>query len=445
MDIYLKPSMFNRLINTCNGVVLYNSYIGVDSIIELSGDDAKTANEMLSSTYIILDDKNGKLKSKLVERGYLVPSDIDEKSRRERLMIETIFSNDLRLIIHTTENCNFRCEYCALDFHKKDLDLSTQDRIIKFIRKNIRFYNRVIIDWFGGEPLLNIAAIERISREVKECCHKAHKQYVASITTNGYLLSPTNVNRLYNANVYKICVTIDGIKETHNRQRHLLNGMPTFDRIIENLKSIRDNKSLSLDVIIRTNISLEISQILDEYYKYYNELFGHDKRFSLFVRLVGNWGGSRVDAFKPSIINRSSYKDIYHRFINYCGNISFRNNYSDLEPAGCACGAMYKNKYTIDVSGNVHKCDTPMESGKIGYIDESGKMVLDEDMHYKWISPYGDKPKECDDCFFSCSCFMLTCPKKRALDKNNQCEDFIAGIDELILLCNNNIKRGKHK
>lgn len=443
MSKNFKPSMFNRVIRTGYSTVVYNSYMGTKSIIQVFDDDENKVNSLLSLPKVEIDDKSDGIAKELIERGILVPFDADEKARREKLMIESIFSNDLYLVIHTTENCNFRCEYCALNFHKRNLEVNTQEKIIKFIRKNIRFFNRVIIDWFGGEPLLNISAIEYISEQVKECCLKAHKQYIASVTTNGYLLTPVNVKKLLKANVFKICVTIDGIQETHDKQRHLSNGMPTFEKIINNLINIRNDKSLTMmDIVIRTNISLEISQKLEKYYIYYNELFGNDRRFSLFIRLVGDWGGSRIDNFKKSLIERSSYKYIYNKLMNCDGKIIFRNNFSDLEPAGCVCSAVYRNKYTIDVLGNIHKCDTPLENGKIGYIDDAGKMILNEDQHYKWISPFREKSVECDNCFFSCACFMLTCPKKRVVDCDNSCGDFLSGIDELILMYNNSIQKG---
>ena len=92
-------------------------------------------------------------------------------------------------------------EYCALDFVKKPLDDVVAKSIVKFIRKNISKYSSVVISWFGGEPLLNIDAIEEISKEVISICKCAKKQFYASITTNGFLLTKKNIDTLYRCHV----------------------------------------------------------------------------------------------------------------------------------------------------------------------------------------------------------------------------------------------------
>lgn len=93
-------------------------------------------------------------------------------------------------------------------------------------------------------------------------------------------------------------VTIDGIQSTHDNQRVLVDGSGSFKKIIDNLKYISENIiSRNLKVIIRTNITQDIYDVLKDYYEYYNLTFGHDKRFSLFVRPAGDWGGERVKVF----------------------------------------------------------------------------------------------------------------------------------------------------
>ena len=133
MSKNFKPSMFNRVIRTGYSTVVYNSYMGTKSIIQVFDDDENKVNSLLSLPKVEIDDKSDGIAKELIERGILVPFDADEKARREKLMIESIFSNDLYLVIHTTENCNFRCEYCALNFHKRNLEVNKQEKIIKFI------------------------------------------------------------------------------------------------------------------------------------------------------------------------------------------------------------------------------------------------------------------------------------------------------------------------
>ena len=173
--------------------------------------------------------------------------------------MEYIMQPSLRVVVHTTKACNFRCKYCALNFEPKHLQQDGCDNIISFFRKNISKYERVHISWFGGEPLLKMDAIEYISNAVMDICRRAKKPYYSSVTTNGYLLTPENVDKLIKLRVYNYAVTVDGVKATHDNQRVLENGNGSFDQIIRNLEYMRDSvKSRALNVIIRTNITREI-------------------------------------------------------------------------------------------------------------------------------------------------------------------------------------------
>ena len=139
----------------------------------------------------------------------------------------------------------------------------------KFIRQNISRYRTVHISWFGGEPLLGINVIQYISEAVIDICKRAKKAYYSSITTNGYLLTPQNVELLLKYKVYDYVVTIDGVKSTHDYQRVLVNGEGTFDQIINNLRYMSSNvKNRNLKVIIRSNITRDIYDVLDEYYDF---------------------------------------------------------------------------------------------------------------------------------------------------------------------------------
>lgn len=107
-----------------------------------------------------------------------------------------------------------------------------QDAIILFLRKNIKNYTAISLDWFGGEPLLAMDAIEYISKHALEICRIAKKPLISSMTTNGYFLDCATFEKLSAYNLIDIKITIDGLKQTHDMQRVLKDGSPTFDKII---------------------------------------------------------------------------------------------------------------------------------------------------------------------------------------------------------------------
>lgn len=125
----------------------------------------------------------------------------------------------MSLVIMPTEKCNFKCKYCYETFRKGKMSPAVQDAIINYVKKNIRNHTELAVIWFGGEPLEALDVIERLSLAFINICQLARKPYSASMTTNGYNLTPEVYNKLYDLKVYGYQITLDGYKDQHNSQR----------------------------------------------------------------------------------------------------------------------------------------------------------------------------------------------------------------------------------
>lgn len=370
----------------------------------------------------------------LYEKGFLVEIDKDEKSIR--IINNTLrkANNELLLIIHTTKKCNFRCKYCALDFYNDNLKKTVEGGIINFIEKNIKNFNCVCLSWFGGEPLINIDSIEIISKNVIKLCYIHKIPYKSSITTNGYLLTKNVLEKLIASRVFTYIITIDGIREIHNKFRVLENGDETFDRIIDNLKYIRDNIiDRRINIIIRTNFTKESFQYIEEYYNFFDKEFGIDKRFSLFARIAGDWGGERVREIKDSLLGENEYNILLDKISQMNGKIKFKTNCEEIDSGGY-CNANYINKYTIGVDGTISKCDSSSQELSIGVLDENGNMNIDWNKYAKWFNTSKYKDEKCDNCFYSIRCGFCSCPKVIALYNHRSCVLEEVDLKELINL-----------
>lgn len=119
---------------------------------------------------------------------------------------------------------------------------------------------------------MGMDVISYMSQKIIEICKRAKKTYMAGITTNGYLLTPTNIQTLLNLKVYNYFVTLDGLSDTHDNQRIFANGEPTFEKITENLRYLRHHvKFRYLNVCIRTNVTKSILDNLDAYLSFYEK------------------------------------------------------------------------------------------------------------------------------------------------------------------------------
>lgn len=112
-----------------------------------------------------------------------------------------------QMTLSLTNRCNFRCEYCAIPLQKRaEMDTGEWRAAIDDLASAGMGRASII----GGEPLLrkDVGAIVR---------HLRDRGVHASMNTNGWFV-PERIDELAALNL--VCVTLDGAREHHNRQRH---------------------------------------------------------------------------------------------------------------------------------------------------------------------------------------------------------------------------------
>lgn len=163
----------------------------------------------------------------------------------------------------------------------------TLDRIEEYITAQAPRYKQVILAWFGGEPTLCKDTVLEVSNIVQNLQKQYGFHYAANMTTNGYLLNDKLFRQFYQAGITSYQITIDGWN--HDKARPHVSGKGTLQTIINNLASLSKlpPAEYSFHITLRHNILAD-----DEDYSWYDylyRLFGHDKRFAVLVRAVGDW------------------------------------------------------------------------------------------------------------------------------------------------------------
>jgi|GluameStandDraft_1065615.scaffolds.fasta_scaffold28419_2 radical SAM additional 4Fe4S-binding domain len=154
-----------------------------------------------------------------------------------------------RLVIHLANGCNLRCVYCYANggtYHSSSAMLSkkTVDQIIDIFYGR---YKRIIgLQFFGGEPLLNMEVMEYACQKFKE----KDPEITFGIVTNGTLIDSEFIRI---ANQYQIHTTIsyDGNYKVNNILRIQKNGNGTSDLILQKAKEFKEKTGL-LDTIEAT-------------------------------------------------------------------------------------------------------------------------------------------------------------------------------------------------
>ena len=160
-------------------------------------------------------------------------------------------SNEVKaLCIHICHDCNMRCKYCFADegaYHAKRemMSLETAKKAVDFLIANSGKRKVLEMDFFGGEPLMNLDVLKQTVYYAKAEGAKVGKKFLFTTTTNALLLNDETIE-FFNAEMENVVLSLDGRKEVNDAIRKTVNGKGTFDIIVEKIKkfiSLRGSKS----------------------------------------------------------------------------------------------------------------------------------------------------------------------------------------------------------
>lgn len=313
---------------------------------------------------------------------------------------------------------------------------------MKYVRRSIKEYYGLTLEWYGGEPLLEIDVINELSKQLIDICHQKGKPFWATLTTNGYFLTKDVFEQMLKNHIIKFHVTIDGFEEIHDKHRKLISGEGTFSKIIQNLRDIRDNvKSNSFKIVIRSNITNELLPRLDEWIKFIYDEFGNDKRFIVFFRAVEDRGGESIKLINESLVN--CMDQAYNIMIKSKYQLDYSIYYGALQNSMCV--AAKRNAYIIDPNGKVKKCGEHLNNDivNVGYLNDTGEMILDRGKFAQWVRKREATNSKCSSCKLRPACNNSSCPIKANF--LNSEEKYICGyehrnIDKIIELLTTNKK-----
>lgn len=182
------------------------------------------------------------------------------KSENFQNFIERLYpGNQLRNItFQVTDDCPCACTYCyqghkghnfmSSETGKKIVDLLFQmydeDDKTKPINKTVK---GIILDFIGGEPLMNITAIREISNYFFERCLQENHPWVyhsrISICSNGALYFQKEVQEFFKEfkNFISLTITLDGPREIHDACRVYHNGKGNFNDAYKAYKHFSEN------------------------------------------------------------------------------------------------------------------------------------------------------------------------------------------------------------
>lgn len=406
--------------------VLYNSRTGALALIE--EEKYKFYEAFATNSSPITDTE---LLDNLRKGGFIIDSSLNElELLRYNLLRSRYDTTSFCLTIAPTSNCNFRCIYC----YEKDniqpitMSIETQNHLIAFVKEHLQCAKRFFVSWYGGEPLMALGIIEKLTTQFLELCNDKDIIYSADIVTNGYLLNKQVVDKLVELRISSIQITLDGAAEDHDCRRPLAGGFPTFNRIMDNLCSLNGRTDIS--IAIRINADKHNIDRVDRVIDILKEKnISHMSR--PYLAMVENLNGSYND---NSCFHTNEFSMIIYDFV-------LRNNLDVLEyiPIQLAnyCGADSVGSYVVNADGLLYKCWSEMgiKERSIGSVQE-GICSMESLLPYMLYDATADeecrKCKHLPICMGGCPFLRITQPSLRCSNMKHSLNAFMDVIPSLL-------------
>lgn len=155
------------------------------------------------------------------------------------------------LCLHICHDCNLRCKYCFADegtYHskcKEYMSFEVGKKAIDFLIEKSGRRQNLEVDFFGGEPLMNLEVVKQIVAYAKEQGKNAGKTFNFTLTTNCLLLNDDTIGWL-NKEMYNVVLSIDGREQVHDKLRLTANGKGSQALVLDRAKrfaAVRGDKS----------------------------------------------------------------------------------------------------------------------------------------------------------------------------------------------------------
>jgi uncharacterized protein len=383
---------------------------------------------------------------KIIQMEVFVPFDEDEMLEILAVNKQGVSDEDkhtLRHVIQPSGNCQLGCHYCGqLHTNKvmsqEVLDLSYQ-RIIEKCNDMKDELKALHITWYGGEPLTGLSSLSQLSSKLINYANERNIKYSSEIITNGLNLKYSLFEKLVTENkITDYQITIDGMKEFHDKRRMLKNGEKSFDIIMNNIESVVHSDLYKNNALInlRCNVDAENKDTVLDFIDYLQE---RDilPYVSFYVAPIHDWGDNKATIKGISKQDFADFEiEVYMKLLEYD-----RLKHTTLVPQRTKkpCMVVSQTSEVFDAFGNISTCwevpYTPYYDDSIYY---SGNITKDENVSTKnahmrnWFNEIPTNDSWCKSCKFLPLCGGA-CPKDWH-EGTPACPSFKFNIDDRLLL-----------
>ncbi|MBU1092381.1 radical SAM protein [Patescibacteria group bacterium] len=306
--------------------------------------------------------------------------------------------------------CNLRCRYCFYNANNQTtLHIMDMKLLERFIGEYMALFNGCLtFIWHGGEPLLaGLPFFESIIRFQQQNIRTGHVIYNV-VQTNATLVN-NDWAEFFKLHDFRVGVSLDGTKESHNRFRTYNNGNGSFDDVMKGLEILRH---YGIDPgVIQTLTHDNCSRATDD--------------FNFFVSAGLGWGINTYldgDASNPSMSDQNISNEELVSVIKTHIDLWLDQDISNLrireiedfiagvlgkQAAGCTFNGTCTAYFLVEYNGEIYPCDRLSHQKDLLFGDiryQSLQEILNGSVRLSYAQAVNTLHSDCETCDWQYAC-----------------------------------------
>lgn len=277
--------------------------------------------------------------------------------------------SSMHLTLAPTMDCCFHCHYCFEKYKTKSyMTPDVMDSIVKHVLSRPGLEN-VHITWFGGEPLMALSQMELFHDKFSAAWKKP---VLSNIITTGYHIDEDAIRVIKKTGISKMQITLDGMRDTHNKVKNLPSGEDVFEKVLSNIELIND-RAPEINIIIRVNLTRDNALEYEQLLQLFSQRFKGRKNIAPAPAFVLDRGASGTKGKN----NLFQHKD-RSEYILYLAAKGIDSPYVRYpEPFFNECAIRNDVAISFDPEGYAYKCWEVIGNKEyaIGRLNEDGMLT----------------------------------------------------------------------
>ena len=264
-----------------------------------------------------------------------------------------------------SEDCNLACTYCFELSCRNTMAMTKEvaEQGLQYLSNNAieNRFDEFSVMLFGGEPLLNVDVLEYIFKRGLEIAKEKNIRFVANMVTNATIFNKRieNIFKKYGSAVeLSIQLSVDGVKEVHDKYRITKGGKGSFDIIEKNVPKFLALRDHGISITIHGCSNKETLPRLFENYLFFREKWNFEYIWFMPIHSE-EWEVSDVAIYEEELNKIADYVLERAKETGKTDEVKF---YAPIDKClsnygrpNSPCGAG-KNFVTITADGSIYPC-----------------------------------------------------------------------------------------